>query len=384
MKYRIIGPIALFVTLLFVAFSTGSPIFFLLAVLIMLTLITGYISVVTASQSLQITTSISAETLHKGDNVILTIHVKFGVILPVGPLIIHVCAGPGQPVREMHLNNLSGVTQELQLPFYASHIGVSNPGIQSYTVQDLLGCFAKSVQLNASLCTLVVLPSTFEVSPVKLAPGDPGSETMALASEDLSEPSDIRTYQPGDAMKKIHWKLSLRRGDLLVRKYDEPVLPDVLILLDCSKPPSWGQAEAEADTRDALIETTASVLEMLMREGRELRLPLFGKEPLDITRAMGYDIAVDHLSRVEFSEADRFDRVLMMETGRLRKIGCTVIIAARLSSAMVDVMISMHRMGPNIRLYLITFVPDDENILSLVARLNRFGIEVSYVTPQRA
>ena len=384
MKYRIIGPIALFLTLLFVAFSTGSPIFFLLSILILLTLITGYISVATASKSVQITTSLSQNSLHKGDDVVLTIHVRFGVILPVGPLIIQVSSGPGLPVREMHLSNLSGITQEIQIPFHASHVGVSNPGIQSYTVQDLLGCFAKTMQSNTSLCSLVVLPSTFEVSPVKLAPGDPGSESMALASEDLSEPSDIRTYQPGDAMKKIHWKLSLRRGDLLVRKFDEPVLPDVLILMDCSKPPSWGQSEAEADTRDALLETAASMLEMLMREGRDLRLPLFGRNPIDITRSMGYDIAIDHLARVDFSETDMFDRVLMMETGHLRKIGCTVIIAARLTSAMVDVMISIHRMGPNVRLYLVTFVPDDSNILRLVARLNRFNIEVSYVTPQTA
>jgi hypothetical protein len=48
---------------------------------------------------------------------------------------------------------------------------------------------------------------------------------------------------------------------------------------------------------------------------------------------------------------------------------------------MVDIMIRMHRAGPNIRLYLVTFAPDDENVLPLIARLREAGLEVSYVTP---
>ena len=48
---------------------------------------------------------------------------------------------------------------------------------------------------------------------------------------------------------------------------------------------------------------------------------------------------------------------------------------------MVDIMIRMHRAGPNIRLYLVTFAPDDENVLPLIARLREAGLDVSYVTP---
>ena len=49
---------------------------------------------------------------------------------------------------------------------------------------------------------------------------------------------------------------------------------------------------------------------------------------------------------------------------------------------MVDIMTRMHRSGPNIRMYLVTFAPEDENVLPLIARLRHAGIEVSYVTPE--
>jgi hypothetical protein len=71
-----------------------------------------------------------------------------------------------------------------------------------------------------------------------------------------------------------------------------------------------------------------------------------------------------------------------MESRRLRKVGCVVVVSARLNIPMVDIMIRMHRSGPNIRLYLITFAPEDENVLPLISRLKQAGIEVSYVIPE--
>ena len=115
-----------------------------------------------------------------------------------------------------------------------------------------MGIFQRTVIPKDTEYSLTVLPLTFDTEPLEMAPGDPGSEIMARATEDLNAPSDIRSYQPGDAMKKIHWKLSLRKGELMVRKFDEPVLQEVLILMDCSRPPDLGHARAEADLRDAL------------------------------------------------------------------------------------------------------------------------------------
>ena len=184
-------------------------------------------------------------------------------------------------------------------------------------------------------------------------------------------------------MKKIHWKLSLRKGELLVRKFDEPILQEVLILMDCSRPPSWGHPEAEADIRDALLETAASVFADQQMTDLSVHLPLLGEHPIEIEKSMGIPLALENLARVDFSETDRFERVLVLESRRLRKVGCLVIISARLNSEMVETMIRMHHMGPAVRLYLITFAPEDSNVLPLISRLQQDGMQVSYVQPDR-
>ena len=111
-------------------------------------------------------------------------------------------------------------------------------------------------------------------------------------------------------------------------------------------------------------------------------MPLFGAHPMELEKGMGLPIALESLARADFSDPDRFERALVLESRRLRKVGCLVVISARLNSAMVDIMTRMHHLGPALRFYLITFAPEDSGLMPLISRLQGEGIEVSYVRPE--
>ena len=382
MKLHFTLPLFVFLMLLAVAVCTGSQLFLLLSLLILLVAFGAVLSVLLASATMEVDGTLSETTVRRGDALSLTIRIRHRGILPIAPILLELSDPAGSSGREIRLKNQPHRLQSLRLPLHTAHVGVFSVGLHEVVVEDLLRLVQKRIPLERTSYELVVRPQTFEVQPLTLAPGDPGSEIMARATEDLNAPSDTRNYQPGDAMKKIHWKLSLRKGDLMVRKFDEPILQDVLVLMDCSRPPSWGHPQAEADIRDALLETTASVLTSQAATDHSFRLPLLGSHPVDVEKSMGLPIALDYHARVDFSETDRFERVLAMESSRLRKVGCVVVISARLNVSMVDIMIRMHRTGPNILLYLITFAPEDENVLPLISRLKQSGLEVSYVTPE--
>ena len=382
MKLRLSLPVSLFLLLLTVALCTGSQLFLLLSVLIVIAVLWSLIAVLWASATLRVDGDLAEQTVHRGENLVFSLRMRHRGLIPIAPLLLEISDPSGTLDREIRLKNMPWRVQSLHLPVHAAHVGVFPVVLRACVVEDLLGIVHKRVTLTDTSFSLTVLPRTFSTEPLTLSPGDPGSEIMARATEDLNAPSDVRSYQPGDAMKKIHWKLSLRKGELIVRKFDEPILQDVLILMDCSRPPSWGHPQAEADIRDALLETTASILKDQTSTDHQVRLPLLGHHPVDVDKSMGLPIAMDYLARVDFSETDRFERVLIMESRRLRKVGCVVVISARLNIPMVDIMIRMHRSGPNIRLYLITFAPEDENVLPLISRLKQAGIEVSYVTPE--
>ena len=381
MKSHLMMPAGLFAMLLTAAMSTGSTLLFILAIMVALTVFVCLISVIWASATVRITAEIEGQTVYRGEHTTLVLGVSHGGWIPVAPVILEIPSMSGGDSRKIRLKDIPGRVQSLRMPIDAAHVGIYTSGIQTCTIEDMLGMFQRVIRPDETVYSLTVLPRVFDVDPLVMAPGDPGSELMARANEDLNAPSDIRAYQPGDAMKKIHWKLSARKQELIVRKFEEPLLQEVLILMDCSRPPFHGDSQAEADIRDTLLETAASLFSAQMRTDHEIRMPLTGSRPAEADRSIGTTIALKYLAGVDFSETDRFERVLQMESSRMSKVGCVAVVTARLNYAMVDIMTRIHRTGPNLRLYLVTSTPEDANVLPLISRLQHSEIEVAYVTP---
>lgn len=381
MKIRMTLPLLVTVALLAAAFSTGSPFFLTAALLILLLCAASFFSVWSVMKTLKVTSGLTDHVVQRGEDVQLEINVSCRGLIPVAPLEIELAAGPDKPEQTVYLNDMPGKPARMTMPFHAAHVGTSRPGVQSVTVQDLFGMCSAVLEPETKGGELIVLPVPFDVGEMVYAAGDSGSESMARASEDLTSPADVRAYQQGDAMKKIHWKLSLRKQELMVRRFEAPVMPDALILLDCSEPPRQKSGEASLDLRDALLETAASVMQQAARTDHPAKLPIQGDHPIELDKGMGMPVILESLARVDFTGSDRFERVLQLEMRRMRKVGCTVVISARLNSRMVDVMLAMRRMGPYVRLYLTTFTPEDEQLLPMIGKLQQSGVQVCYVTP---
>jgi len=380
-RCRVALPLTIGCALTVAALSTGSAMFLAAAILVWTLIAAGFLGVWQAARTLTVTALLSDATVQRGEDVKLDIQVKYGGILPIAPLTVDVAAGPDRPAQQLTLSGMPGSRQRLTLTFHAAHVGVTSPGVKRVVISDLLGMFTVEKSPKAQGGELIVLPLPFDVGELTYAAGDSGTESMARASEDISNPSDVRTYQQGDALKKIHWKLSARKQELMVRRYEAPVMPDALVLLDSSKPPRTADENAQLDLRDALLETAASVMYQNIQTEHPAKLPIHGDHPIELDRGMGMPVILEALARVDFSAPDKFDRMLMLEMRRMRKVGCTVVVSARLNSRMVDVMAAMRRMGPYLRLYLITFDPDDQTKLPLISKLQSAGVEVCYVTP---
>jgi uncharacterized protein (DUF58 family) len=61
-----------------------------------------------------------------------------------------------------------------------------------------------------------------------------GGPTTGRRSGDGSELRELRQHQPGDSLKHVAWKASARRGQLMVREWEQPRLDRVMLVLDAS------------------------------------------------------------------------------------------------------------------------------------------------------
>ena len=91
---------------------------------------------------------------------------------------------------------------------------------------------------------LTVLPRRVDLRPI--APrgtSEDGATRPAPQHVGLGEDDVIaRSYLPGDAMKRLHWKATAHRGELMVRQEEQQLTPRAAVILDC-EPVSQGTAQ---------------------------------------------------------------------------------------------------------------------------------------------
>jgi len=101
---------------------------------------------------------------------------------------------------------------------------------------DPFGLFRASREFPASQ-TLIVLPMLFEIESFALPRGLlPGGQVIRRKSPDITpHAAGVREYAPGDAMKRIHWATSIRRGQLMVKEFEQDPQAEVWLYLDSQK-----------------------------------------------------------------------------------------------------------------------------------------------------
>lgn len=97
--------------------------------------------------------------------------------------------------------------------------------------------------------------------------GAPKSEGMMQnrKGNDLSEIFDIREYVPGDDIRSIHWKLSSKTENLILREASDPSHYNVVLLPDFGQD-SMKEAKSE-DVINAAVAVGATIGERLIEKG---------------------------------------------------------------------------------------------------------------------
>jgi uncharacterized protein (DUF58 family) len=86
----------------------------------------------------------------------------------------------------------------------------------------------------------------------------------------------IREYRPGDSLRRIHWRTSARRGELVVREYEPPGIQTVGIVLDPAPP--------TPEIADQIARIAASEAWDCLRDGGRAVVWAPGLEPSDSPR----------------------------------------------------------------------------------------------------
>ena len=149
-----------------------------------------------------------------------------------------------------------GISEELQ--------GCGYVTIEAKTIRiyDVLGIFSRKCKKKKSLVEVVILPAVHEmfidlesVPYIEVDESDIFSKDKA--GNDVSELFGIRPFMDGDSLNKVHWNLSARTNETMVREFSMPVESNIYVYIDLYK---------NADVEKALQDGISAAYELMAAE----------------------------------------------------------------------------------------------------------------------
>jgi len=199
-------------------------------------------------------------------------------------------------------------------------------GIKYIEIDDLLGIFKIKHKIKSPMY-LTVYPKIISLEKMLLSSDsspENNSNKYNTFFEDLFNVLDVRKYAYGDSLKRIHWKLTAKVGELMVKKYLHTSDKEILLILDLKK--NQLTTEANIIIEDKTIEAIVSVIYYCLCSRIPVNL-LYYKNKWMKTEArspLSFDGIYKNLACISFNEETGLEDIL--ETFSVDNIDKTNII----------------------------------------------------------
>ena len=199
---------------------------------------------------------------------------------------------------------------------------------------------------------LIVTPALVPLPPVALAgdwtgSGDTRPRAVAATGED---DATTREYRHGDDLRRVHWRSTARRGELMVRREEQPWQSRATLLLDRRRSAHLGQG---ADSSfEWAVSALASVAVHLAARGYAVRLADGERSDAAAWSAYGFgtgsealaSLVLDRLASVNAAGEVELDRAVSSAVGTSTG-GLVIAALGRLDTADVAVLARLHQPG---------------------------------------
>ena len=381
---RRVGFALVMLSMLAAGLSTGARFYYLLFLVMAAMLVLGAASALWTLFTLKLDMQGVKRRVTRGGSMMTVFTVRHGCPLPVSAILVELSVPSSYaPSQLVNVSAPPFTTRRFRQVIRCPHRGMYRAGVTRLSVTDIFGMLTFSRRPRTALIPLEVQPRVGEAAPLILGAADMGPEYMSRSVEDNASPSDIRKWVSGDELKKIHWKLSLRKRELLVRTYEEAARPDTLIIPDLTEMSAL--KDQQLTLEDAVCEACLASARAQLEAGYPVRMPLTAARPQELSGQTALDLPAfqDALLRVKFDSPYGYEQVLTLMLGRLQRTGGAVLVTARLTTRIADMALRMQRSGIVTKLiWVVDDAPEAE--LQMLERLKMGGVRAEQLDPWAA
>jgi uncharacterized protein (DUF58 family) len=137
-----------------------------------------------------------------------------------------------------------------------------------------------------------------------------------------------RDYRAGDSMRVVHWRSSARRGELVVKEFEEEKSAPVAILVDVSK-----DSGARGDSSlDAAARVAATIANYCLKSGHPLRIAAGAADGLNVLDRPGLESTLEWLAGLQADSGAAIEDAID-EAVRITGLRSTFILVAQAGRA---------------------------------------------------
>lgn len=228
----------------------------LLPIMSFLLLLFGFIGI-------NATQKVNTHMVYKGDSVRVTFNARCRFALSFAYLDLRLARAGASELRLRRADTILcacfGQPTSVRLDVECPYRGIYYVGTQKIRMHDMLGLFTLNKRID--MCKVTVYPRVSSVVGLTVDPHLVSNASItknALKKDDILV-SHVRPYQSVDRPKTIHWKLSSKMNELMVKNYEPLKETGMTVMLDLQRKDNLPR-NVRINNEDKIIECALSVV----------------------------------------------------------------------------------------------------------------------------
>lgn len=198
------------------------------------------------------------------------------------------------------------------------------------------------------------------------------SNNKGLMQEDYSV-ADIRKYVIGDSLKKIHWKLSAKYGELYVKKFDAFQGEEYNIFLNMNKEDYFTEGGKEKE--EELIEGCISIINFVLNNNIKSGIHIHNNENMSMYINTKEDFAslMEYFLLHESKGEEKFSSFLIDNLKKVRNNNTIIIFTPKVNEEIRETLLAIDKSGYKIKLFCQS---NSKDTIENIHHLKSNGIEI--------
>lgn len=228
---------------------------------------------------------------------------------------------------------------QFEIPLELPYRGDFTVGMTELWVCDCFGLLPLRFDLRKlpyyRMLPLTVLPALTQLPDAHPVTSDAASFARGGVSDEGESFAMVRAFRDGDRMRSVHWKLSARRRELLVRRYDVPEERTCLIVLDARPNPNH-DAETALRYADAVVSCALALADQALLAGHPVRIA-DGRGVLSIHSTRQFEEMRTALAHIRF-DSDALPEAVLDNCSREGGAGLLYVVSGLCTASLADQM----------------------------------------------